>query len=354
MANLNEMRGAMFSADAWRSFLFVFAGAAVLMVYGYGMKRYDERRKQWVVGGLLIALCLADMWTVNKRYLSDDMFVAKSERDVHFSPSQTDLEIRKDQSLDYRVLNLATSTFNENNTSYWHKSVGGYHAAKLRRYQELIEAHIQPEMNRLYDAVIEAQGDMTQVSDSVSPVINMLNTKYLILPVDQQGNTVPLRNGNALGNAWFVQGVDYVDNANEELERTGRQHPQQVAVVDKQFKEALHDAPAVLPVDPAARVQLVEYRPNHLRYETESSTDGVVVFSEIYYPDWTATVDGQPAPIGRADYVLRAMQVPAGKHVIEMTFDPQSIRTTEAVAWAAMLVLLGGIVAALVRLGRKK
>ncbi|MCF0159776.1 MAG: YfhO family protein, partial [Bacteroidaceae bacterium] len=120
------------------------------------------------------------------------------------------------------------------------------------------------------------------------------------------------------------------------------------------FKEALHDAPAVLPVDPAARVQLVEYRPNHLRYETESSTDGVVVFSEIYYPDWTATVDGQPAPIGRADYVLRAMQVPAGKHVIEMTFDPQSIRTTEAVAWAAMLVLLGGIVAALVRLGRKK
>lgn len=351
--NLNEMRGAMFSADAWRSFLFILGGAAVLLFYGFGMKSWDEQRKQLTVGGLLIVLCLADMWNINKRYLSDDMFVAKTEQETHFSPTQTDLDILQDKSLDYRVLNLAGSTFNENNTSYWHKSVGGYHAAKLRRYQELIEAHIQPEINNLYNAIIEAQGDMEQVSDSVSPVINMLNTKYVVIPVDQQGNTVPLQNLNAMGNAWFVNAIQYVNNANEELENTGVQNPRNVAVVDSKFKEALNGAEA-LTADSTASVKLVAYEPNHLKYEAESKNGGVIVFSEIYYPDWTATIDGASATIGRANYVLRALYVPAGKHTIEMNFDPQSIHTTEAVAWVSMLLLLGMIALAAVQLVRKK
>lgn len=352
--NLNEMRSAMFSADAWRSFWFIVAGMAALMLYGYGLKSWDEQRKQLIVGGILIVLCLADMWTINKRYLSNDMFVPKSEQETHFTPSQTDLEIMEDKSLDYRVLNLATSTFNENNTSYWHKSIGGYHAAKLRRYQELIETHIQAEIGELYDAVINAQGDMEQVDENVSPVINMLNTKYLIMPVDKEGNTIPLQNVNALGNAWYVNEVQYVENANQELESTGAKNPRQVAVVDAKFKNALNNASATLVADSAASVKLVSYQPNHLKYETESSADGVIVFSEIYYPDWTATIDGKDAPIGRADYVLRAMFVPAGKHVIEMDFNPKSIGTTEAIAWASMLMLLGGLVAAAVMQFRKK
>lgn len=354
LSSLDEMRQAMFSADAWRSFLFVFAGGAVLLLYGFGLKQWDEQRKQTVVGLALIALCLIDMWGVNRRYLSNDMFVPATERDSHFAATQTDLDILQDKTLDYRVLNLATSTFNENNTSYWHKSVGGYHAAKLRRYQELIEAHLQTEMNSLYSAVVEAEGNMQLVSNSIAPVINMLNTKYLVLPVDREGNTVSIENTNACGNAWFVNTIRYVDNANQELENTGVQNPMQVAVVDSQFREILQQAPETMPVDSTARVSLVEYAPNRLKYEAESQYGGVVVFSEIYYPTWTATVDGKAAQIGRADYVLRAMYVPAGKHTIEMEFDPQSIHTTEAVAWASLLLLFGGIVAALVQMFRKK
>lgn len=352
--NLNEMRSAMFTADAWRSFGFVVAGALALLLYGYGLKSSDEQRKQLIVGSLLIALCLLDMWNINQRYLSNDMFVPKSDQDAHFTPSQTDLQILEDKSLDYRVLNLATSTFNENNTSYFHKSIGGYHAAKLRRYQELIETHIQPEISQLYEAVVDAQGDMEQVSESVSPVVNMLNTKYLILPVDQEGNTIPLQNLNAMGNAWFVNSVQYVNTANEELENTGVKNPRTTAVVDGQFKTVLNNVPEALPADSTAQIKLVAYAPNHLKYEAESQQGGVVVFSEIYYPDWTATIDGNAADIARADYVLRAMYIPAGKHVIEMTFDPQSIHTTEAVAWASMLILLGGIIAAAVLQLRRK
>ena len=346
LSSLDEMRRAMLSADAWRSFGFIAAGAIALLVYGYGMKKYDDKRKIVFVASALIVLCVWDMWQINKRYLNDDMFISKSQMGNAFVQTDADKMILEDKTLDYRVLRMASNAFSENKTSYWHKSVGGYHAAKLRRYQELIDAHIDAEINALSQAAYKVEGDLSQVSDSVSPVINMLNTRYLVFPT-QQGDT-PIPNPNAYGNAWFVNQVKYVENANQELDNTGVMNPRFVAVVDKQFKEQLGNAPETLPVDSAASVKLLSYSPNKLSYEAQSQKGGVVVFSEIYYPGWKATIDGKEAQIGRANYVLRAMNVPAGKHTIEMEFDPQSIHTTETIAWIAFGILLLGMVAGLV------
>ena len=176
--NLTEMRVAVFTADCWRSFWIIVIGTACLLLY-----RYRKMQAQWMVAALTV-LCLIDMWQINKRYLNDEMFVSKTVREEPMPKSTAIDHILQDKSLDYRVLNLATSTFNENETSYYLKSIGGYHAAKLRRYQELIDAYISPEMNRVFKAVSEAAGDMTEVNgDSIYPVLNMLNTKYFILPL---------------------------------------------------------------------------------------------------------------------------------------------------------------------------
>lgn len=349
ISNITEMRQAVFAADAWRSFFIIALGFAVLVLYGM------NKLKQPVFAGALIVICLADMWIVNKRYLNDDMFVPESSQSDTFTQTETDKFILKDKALDFRVLNYTASTFNENNTSYWHKSIGGYHAAKLRRYQELIEAHISNEMNAYYKALYEVQGDLSSVSDSVAPVINMLNTKYLILP-GQDNSTILLENPNAYGNAWFVDKLQYVQNANEELEGLGKVSPRHVALVDEKFKQALGD-PSTVSADSTAHVTLLSYEPNELNYEVNSSKGGVVVFSEIYYPGWTAKMDGQDIPIGRADYVLRAVQVPAGKHHIEMVFKPSSITTTETIAWislALLMLLLAGAFAKEVLVLRKK
>ncbi|MBQ2507336.1 MAG: YfhO family protein, partial [Bacteroidaceae bacterium] len=339
--NITEMRQAVFSADAWRSLFVIVLGFVALVLYGM------NKIKQPVLAGALIAICLVDMWTVDKRYLNDEMFVPKSNQTETFAQTEADKLILKDPSLDYRVLNYTGSTFNENNTSYWHKSIGGYHAAKLRRYQELIDAHISKEMTDFYQAIYQAQGDMTQVSDSLAPVLNMLNTRYLILP-GQDNSTIPVQNPNAYGNAWFVKKLQYVQNANEELDGLSKFNPKEVAIVDQKFKSVLGDE-SKASVDSTAQVSLLAYEPNALKYELNSAKGGVVVFSEIYYPGWKATLDGENVEIGRANYVLRAVQVPAGKHQLEMTFSPSSIKVTETIAWIALATLVILLMAALGR-----
>lgn len=330
LANLSEMRRAMFTSDAWRSFLIITAGTLCLLLF-----KAKKLRVGYLVG-LLAVLCLIDLWPVNKRYLNDEMFVDKMERDLPQQKTETDELILADKSLDYRVLNLASNTFNENETSYYHKSIGGYHAAKLRRYQELIEAYIAPEMQKTFQAVAEAGGDMTQVAgDSVYPVLNMLNTKYFILPL-QSGKTVPVENPYANGNAWFVDKVKFVDNANEELDALGRLNLRHEAVADKKFAEQLKPTSA----DTTASVTIVSYEPNQLVYDVKSAKGGVVVFSEIYYPGWTATVDGNPVELGRVDYVLRALTVAPGQHKVELSFFPKSIDVTETIAYTALGLLL--------------
>ena len=329
--NLTEMRKAVFTADSLRSFYIVLVGTGVLLSVVFG-----KLKKEYAVG-IILVLCLVDMWTVNKRYLNDELFVPKSEREAPMPKSAAIDHILQDKSLDYRVLNLATSTFNENETSFYLKSIGGYHAAKLRRYQELIDAHIDKEINSVYNAVSKAGGDMTQVNgDSIYPVLNMLNTKYFILPL-QGGQTVPLENPYTYGNAWFVDKVNYVDNANQELDMTGQLPLRHEAVADKKFREQLGDGVAQ---DTLSVVNIKAYEPNQLTYEVNSDKGGVIVFSEIYYPGWTATVDGEEQELGRVNYVLRALRVKPGKHEVVLSFFPKSIDRTETIAWSAYVVLL--------------
>lgn len=346
IANLEEMRVHLFTSDAWRSFFIVTIGTLLLLAYNA-----KKLKATWTVAAIAL-LCLGDMWSVNKRYLYDEQFIPKSEQTATFRKTQTDELILQDPSLDYRVLNFAGNTFEENNTSYWHKSVGGYHAAKLRRYQEMIDHHIAKEMQAAYQEVATAGGQMDSVNAAKFPVLNMLNTKYFIFPAGQQGQTVPIENPYTFGNAWFIDKIQYVNNANEEIDAIGQVDLQQTAIVDSKFKEALKGVNEGYK-DSLSTIHLTSYEPNQLVYETSSPQDGIVVFSEIYYPGWTATIDGKPADIARADYILRAMNVPAGKHTIEMRFDPQSLHITEGIAYGAMALLLVGVII-LIWIYRKK
>ena len=307
LVNLEEIRKSIFTSDAWRSF-FV-------------------------------------------RYLYDEQFVAKgTEMQPFLEPSETDREILQDKSLDYRVLNLSVNTFNENNTAYWHKSIGGYHAAKLRRYQEMIDEHIQGEITSLFKMLPAVNADLSQVGDTLTPVLNMLNTRYFIIPL-QQGKTIPVFNPHALGNAWFVEKVQYVNNANEEIEALHHVNPATVAVVDKKFQ---NEVKASAGADSLNSIVLKNYEPNALKYEVNSPKGGTVVFAEIYYPGWRSFIDGKEVPHGRADYILRAMNVPAGKHVVEFTFDPKSLHVTETIAFVALGILLLAIIVAVVLAWRKQ
>ena len=343
--NLTEMRVAVFTADCWRSFWIIVVGTAGLLLY-----RYHKLRAEWLTG-ILVVLCLFDMWQVNKRYLNDEMFVSKTVREEPIQKSTAIDHILQDKSLDYRVLNLASNTFNENETSFYLKSIGGYHAAKLRRYQELIDAYIEKEMTQVFKAIAEAQGDMTQVKgDSVCPVLNMLNTKYFILPL-QGGQTVPVENPYTYGNAWLVDKIKYVDNANQELDNLAKVDLRHEAVADVKFKEQLGESTQQ---DTLSVVRIKSYEPNQLAYEVETGKGGVVVFSEIYYPGWTATVDGVEQELGRVDYVLRALQVKPGKHEVVLSFFPKSITTTETIAYIALAILLLVLIVLLVQAYRTR
>ena len=330
-SNLRSIRESIFTADCWRSFWIIVIGTLLLFLY-----KFKKLKAEYMVGAIAI-LCLIDMWQVNKRYLNDEMFVEKSVREQAQPMTQTDRQILQDKSLDYRVLNLASNTFNENETSYYHKSIGGYHAAKLRRYQELIDAYISPEMQKMIPAIAKAGGDMTKVDgDSLFPVLNMLNAKYFIVPL-QANQTVAIENPYVYGNAWFVDKVTYVKNANEELDALGKLNLRHEAVADARFQSQLGESKNQ---DSTSIVKLTAYEPNQLTYDVRSATGGIVVFSEIFYPEWTATVDGKPVEIGRVDYVLRALNVDKGHHKVVLTFDPKSVKQTETVAYLSYGVLL--------------
>ena len=345
LQNLTEMRRAMFTADCWRSFVIIAIGTLCLLLY-----KSRKLKQEYMVGALLL-LCLIDLWQVNKRYLNDEMFVPKSEREQPIQKTTADDQILQDKTPDFRVLNFATNTFNENETSYYHKSIGGYHAAKLRRYQELVETHISGEMQATMKAISEAGGDMTLVNgDSIYPILNMLNTRYFILPL-QTGQTVPLQNPYTYGNAWIVNHVDFVPNANKEIEALPQLDLRHEAVADEQFRDILGESQMQ---DTASIVKLTSYEPNRLTYDVNSGKGGVIVFSEIYYPGWSAIVDGKPAELGRVNYVLRALKVSPGTHQVELTFYPKSVDNTETVAYISYAVLLLMIGVAVYMSRRKK
>lgn len=345
ISNLEEVRVHLFTSDAWRSFFIIAIGTALLLIY-----RYKNQYSKWIVAGIAI-LCIVDLWSVDKRYLNDSNFVPRSTTTNTFRKTQADEYILQDQSLNYRVLNLSTNTFNENNTSYWHKSIGGYHAAKLQRYQDMIDIHISREMQNVFSEVANSGGDMQQVNPEQFKVLNMLNTKYMIFPTSE--SVVPILNPYAYGNAWFVDNVRYVNNADEEITALNTIDPTETAVVASEFSDVLGGVTA-LNRDSLSSINLTSYAPNHLVYESSSSTGGVGVFSEIYYPrGWKVSIDGEPVEMGRANYVLRVLNIPAGKHVIDMRFDPTSLKITETIAYIGIGLLLLGMILYIVILIRR-
>ena len=338
LSSIATMRAAMVSTDAWRSIIVIIIGVAMLLLF----KAQKIKPLYLIVG--ISALCLIDLWQVDKRYLNDEMFVPKSERDTPQQATATDMEILKDKALSYRVLNFASGAFNENNTSYFHKSIGGYHPAKLRRYQEMIDKYIAPEMQAAMQAIGSKGGVMSEVDGrKLFPVLNMLNAKYFIVPL--QGNaTTSIQNPYAQGNGWFVDKLTYVADANAEYAEVGKIDVSHEAVADKKFEAVLGQTAAN---DSTASVVLTKYEPNNMTYSVNSAKGGVVVFSEVYYPGWSATIDGQPAELGRVNYILRALNVKAGKHEVVLDFHPSSISITETIAYTALAVLLLAICAAL-------
>lgn len=349
--SIATMRKAMFTSDCLRSFFIIIIGFAALMIYRMG------KLKPAILVAIISVLCLGDMWSVNKRYLNDGMFSTPQSTAQQFPKSSADEAIMQDPSLYYRVFDLSKgiqNAFNSNDAACYHKSIGGYHAAKLRRYQELIEAHIGIEGSKAQNAVFETNGNLAQVNgDSLFPVLNMLNMKYMIVAtkqeIEQNGEKqevtmpIPVQNPYANGNAWFVSEVKYVDNADDELAALGSINTRHTVIANNQFQELLGQAKA----DSTATATLTSYEANALTYEVESKQDGVVVFSDIYYPGWTATIDGQETEIARVDYVLRAIRVKAGKHQIAMTFDPQSVHTTDTIAYIALALLVLMLIAAI-------
>ena len=344
--NLREMRQAVFTADCWRSAFIIIIGTLCLLLF-----KAKKLKAGYMVGAITL-LCLVDMWQVDKRYLNNDMFVPKSEREAPIQMTETDRLILEDKTDmgNYRVLNLASNTFNENETSYYHNSIGGYHAAKLRRYQDMIDHYIAPEMQKLMPAIAEAGGDMAKVNgDSLFPVLNMLNARYFIMPL-QDGKTVPILNPYVHGPAWFIDRVTYVDNANKEIEAVGKIDLGREAVADTRFRDVLKTSAAQ---DSTSSVKITKYLSDQIEYDVYSKNGGVIVFSEVYYPGWTATVDGQPAQLGRADYLLRALNVAPGQHKVVLTFRPKSVTVTETVAYVAYAILLLAI-AVVAYLGYRK
>lgn len=333
MTNLTDARVAVFTADAWRGFFIVLIGGALVWLF-LGKKIKAE----WLIAGILL-LCLADMWGVNKRYLNDNDFVPRTNQQHQFTKTPTDEYILQDTTKYYRVLNMATSTFNDGVTPYHHKVIGGYHAAKLRRYQDLIDVHLAGEMMALQQAIIETGGAMDSVNADGFGVLNMLNAKWVIMP-GQGGGTLPVENPYAMGNAWFVDEIHYVENADEEIEALRTIDLRREAVADNRFAPVLEGfRPS--PFDSLSSILLSDYDSDFVSYRVDAKKEELAVFSEIYYPrGWQVTIDGEPAEMLRVNYALRGLLVPEGTHTVEFRFDPPSIKATDAIAYAALVIML--------------
>ena len=320
-------RKSLLSADALRSFLFIALAAAAL--YLWNLKKI---KTNLFIGALGI-LVLIDLWAVDKRYLNNDNFVSKRESVNPFPEMPVDKAILQDKDLYYRVLPLQGDPFQDARASYYHKNVGGYSAAKLRRYQEMIERHFVPEMQEL----IKGLQANTSPDSVLAPLtaINMMNTRYLIYDL----NSPPLPNPHAMGNAWYVSNYKTVANADEEIAALEEIDPRSEATIDKRFSEFVGNKK--FQKDETGGITLTEYKPNYLKYTAKAASEQLAVFSEIYYANgWNAYVDGKEVPHFRVNYILRALVLPAGEHVVEFKFHPASYYTGNKVSFASSLLLL--------------
>lgn len=339
----------LLSADALRSLIFVILAGAVLF---FSFKTKIEKQKLMMYSSVAITvLLLIDLWGVDKRFLNEKNFVNQTTYQTEtFVQSAADKLILQDASPSYRVLNL-NNPFNETTTSYYHKSIGGYHAAKLKRYQELIDHRLDGEIKHVISSFNSQNIDSITASFAATTALNMLNAKYVIYSPEQP----PLVNPFAMGTAWFVNKYQLVNNADEEIAAINMLDPHQVAIVDKRFEADLSGLN--LSSDSAATIFMTEYKPNILTYKSSAAKEQLAVFSEIYFADgWQAYIDGNEVPHFRADWTLRAMRVPAGEHEIVFKFEPHDyyLSTTVATASSALLVLLLLAVIGFGLFGKKK
>jgi hypothetical protein len=324
-------RLSLLRSDAFRSLVLISLAAA--LVYFAWLKKI----KLNTLILLLSLLVLFDMWTVNKRFLnSRDFLTAKEDKNL-FAPTTADRIILNDKDPDFRVLNATVSILQDATTSYYHKSLGGYHGAKMRRYQELFDHSIQPEMFSLFNT-FQKRPTPEAVDSTLATLgtLNMLNTRYIIYNTDAP----PLVNRHELGNAWFVNQYTIVPNADAEIQAVSSGlKPAQEAVIDTRFANEVSQLKLV--PDTTAHIALTEYKPNHLKYSSNTASEQLAVFSEVYYDKgWQAYLDGKPVSHFRANYLLRAMRVPEGKHIIEFKFHPNSYFMGEKVSMASSLLLL--------------
>jgi len=324
---LENVRVAIFRKDTMRSLLFIAFAALLILLTVKGKIKHN------VLFAALAVLVVADMLTIDKRYLNDDNFINARKFDKPFIMSDVDKQILNDKSLDYRVMNLATNTFNDASTSYFHKSIGGYHGAKLRRYQDVI------------DHYLSKSGD-----DNFFKVLNMLNTKYIIYSKDNKLAYYP--NYEAFGNAWIVSDIQWVETPNAEIDAIATTDVKNVAIVNDEFKNLVgnfHATPA------EGTIKLVDYKPNQLTYNFDSSKDELVVFSEIWTKNgWTMNVDGIESPLFRSDYILRSAIIPAGQHEIVMRYEPRIWKLGNTIQLVASLILLIGVATAICYTYKKK
>ena len=320
-------RQALLRGDAIRSFFFIALGAATIVGFHYG-----KLKKEYAITALAL-LFLIDMFTVDKRYLNSDNFSRPAVAERESAPSVADIEILKDTTY-YRVLNLSVYPFSDASTSLYHKSIGGYHGAKMSRYNELIDSVLLPEIEG-FSRAMEGATTIGQYEQGVKNLdgLNMLNTKYLIINPD----IPPVVNRYAFGNAWFAETVDFAENANEELALTRNTDPQKVAVVDVAFRDLITGT-SFNPVQ-GDTISLISYQPDELVYKYNASGNRLAVFSEIYYPSgWKAYIDGSSNEYFRVDYVLRGMILPAGSHEVKFTFRPSSYYTGNRISLASSLL----------------
>ena len=311
----------MLMGDSMRSFVFVLLAIGLMWAFATG-----KLKEKYLMAGLGI-LIVADLWPVDKRYLNEENFVSESQYQRSFLPTQADLQVKKDPDPHYRVFNTTRDPFNDALTSYHHKSVGGYHPAKLIKYQDMIDHHI-------------GKNNMD--------VFNMLNTKYFIVKDKQSNRPVVQQNPLALGNAWFVNKVNWAENADQEIEALNSFDPGSEVVIDQRFEDYLSDYNFSKVQN--ASIQLTIYDPKLMTYQSNSSTDQFAVFSEMFYrgnEDWKAYIDGNFAEHIRVNYILRGMKVPAGQHTIEFKFEPEVLALGETISLVSsvilMILLVGGL-----------
>ncbi len=326
---LKSDRLAMLRKDAFRSIVFIALCTGVLYLY---LKNNVNRVQAVITIGILI---LIDLWSVNKRVLNEDDFVNKRASKNPITQSTADKYILRDPDLSYRVLNLTVNPFTDATTSYYHKSLGGYHGAKILRYQELLDYVLLDEMQQVIEALQTGSMVRTDSALSLTKALNMLNTRYIIYNKEAP----PITNKYALGNAWFVNSIHWVRNADEEIKQLKVFSPDDEVIIDERFRNSVGSMN--LEKDSAASIVLSSYAPNKLEYNSIASTDQLAVFSEIYYPKgWKVFIDNQKANHFRVNYVLRAMVIPAGEHIIDFNFKPRSYYLGNKIAQASSTLLL--------------